>query len=655
MKRIGEYCFRTGRTKNRIDDVNSGYLRTKAIILGAIICACLAEQAGARPGDLDTAFGTNGTGKIVMHVNPSIGERGRSVVVQRNGKIVLAGDLGSAAARFNSDGTLDRTFASQGILNPLFYEFCTAMILDANDQLLFAGGRPVPYGPESVFHIRRFSPNGVLDTTFGFGGAVDVEMGEYAFAQDAVVQPDRKIVMAGFGQFGTNRDFGVVRVTPDGTPDSSFGTNGIVVTDLGTPYDWAYGVALQPDGKIVVPGRLQDSSLIARFAVVRYLTNGILDSTFNGTGKAAVSFGTNSEAFAIALQRDGKIVLGGWVNFQMALARFNSDGTVDTSFGSNGTGVTFYHEGFWDSWQKVIVQPDQKIIAYGHSSSTGSLVVKRYTKNGLPDPSFGIPGREGTALIAIGTEMSEANGITLQPDGKILIAATAYETNGPSDVAVARLENDAVAIPSISCPAPICVKCGDLTTLSASISDPSGLPLIAVWNVNGQPAQTNSLPGSGVATNFIVSFTSAFPGGTNNVSLTVTDSLTNTDSCSTSVTVSDHTPPVLSSERAEPAVLWPPNHKMVAVNVSATVTDNCDDSATWRIVQVASNQESNKSDPDWIITGEHSVLVRAERSDGTERVYSIAIQATDSSGNVSEPRNLSVSVSAGSAGDLKLR
>jgi hypothetical protein len=238
--------------------------------------------------------------------------------------------------------------------------------------------------------------------------------------------------------------------------------------------------------------------------------------------------------------------------------------------------------------------------------------------------------------------------MALLPNGKLLIAGVAHDTNSPysANIVVAKLENDGVAFPSITCPAPISANCGESTTLSASISDLSGLPLTAVWNANGQPVQTNSLPGADVATNFVVTLDRAYSVGTNEVTLIVTDSLTNSTSCSTLVTVIDQVPPIISSARVEPSVLWPPNHKLVTVNVSATVTDNCDGFATWKIVQVSSNQESNKSDPDWIITGEHSVLLRAEHSDGIQRVYSVTIQATDSSGNVSEPRNLSVSVSS---------
>jgi hypothetical protein len=282
--------------------------------------------------------------------------------------------------------------------------------------------------------------------------------------------------------------------------------------------------------------------------------------------------------------------------------------------------------------------------------------VGRYLTNGSPDPGFGqssVSNYVGIAAISTGPQISTVTAMALLPNGKLLTGGLAYRTNGMItyvDLVVARLENDGVAFPAVTCPAPTLANCGESVTLSASVSDPSGQPLTAIWNVNGTPVQTNSLPGADSATNFVFTLAHAYPVGTNEVALTVRDSLTNSASCSTFVTVMDESPPVISLARVEPSVLWPPNRKLVPVNVGATVTDNCDDSATWKIVQVSSNQESNKPNPDWIITGDHSVLLRAERSDGTKRVYSVTIQATDSSGNVSEPRNLSVSVSAGPVG-----
>jgi uncharacterized delta-60 repeat protein len=407
-------------------------------------------------------------------------------------------------------------------------------------------------------------------------------------------------------------------------------------------------VAIAPDGKIVVAGYSATSADVDRFALARYLSNGAPDQSFNGTGKVAISLGPFSEATSLAIQHDGKIVTGGWINMRMALARFNPEGTLDTSFGPTGTGLVTASEGTWDSWQKVAVQPDGKILAYGHSANSPYLVVARYTAEGIPDAGFGrasTPFPAGAALVPIGTKMSEATGLALQPDGRILIAATAYQTNSPySDVAVARLLNDGASPPQIGCSTPAVADCGELLTLTGSVASPGGLPLTVVWEVNGQITQTNWFTGSGSPTNFGVAFSAVFPTGTSRVNVTVTDSQFLSDSCGTSVTVTDQSAPVIASARVLPDRLWPPNHQFVQARVTAFVTDNCDAAPSWRIVQVTSNDSAKGHEPDWMITGNSTVLLRAERSGNTERIYSILLQATDASGNVSRLRTVSVTV-----------
>lgn len=193
--------------------------------------------------------------------------------------------------------------------------------------------------------------------------------------------------------------------------------------------------------------------------------------------------------------------------------------------------------------------------------------------------------------------------------------------------------------PSITCATNTTSECGTATTLAATVSDSDGDALTVVWSVNGTPIQTNAVAGSTNSSS--VSFTAILPLGTNSVSVSATDSAGNSASCSTTVTVVDTTPPVIHSISASPNVLWPPNHKMITIHVSADVTDTCGP-ATWKILSVSSNEAedakgSGHTAPDWKITGDHSVQLRAERSGQgmSGRVYTITIQAMDQSGNTS--------------------
>jgi len=201
--------------------------------------------------------------------------------------------------------------------------------------------------------------------------------------------------------------------------------------------------------------------------------------------------------------------------------------------------------------------------------------------------------------------------------------------------------------PAIICAANSTNECATATTVTVMVSGPPGAALTVVWSLNGTSVQTNSLP-AGPTGGGDVSFTGVLPLGTNVLAITVTDPVGNSASCSTLVTVVDTTPPVIGAVSADPNVLWPPNHKMIAVKVHAEVTDTCGP-ATWKIIGVSSNEAvdakgSGHTSPDWKITGDHTLTLLAERSgNGSGRVYTITIRAIDLSGNTSQ-KTVTVSV-----------
>ena len=194
--------------------------------------------------------------------------------------------------------------------------------------------------------------------------------------------------------------------------------------------------------------------------------------------------------------------------------------------------------------------------------------------------------------------------------------------------------------PSVVCPPAGSAECGTPVTLISMVSDLDGDALTVVWTLNGAVLQTNGIPASSSPAPVMVSFTGKLPLGTNLVGIMVTDTATNTASCATTITVVDTTPPVIGRVTVNPMTLWPPNHKMVDITIHATVTDTCGP-ATWKILSVTSNEpvtgtENGDTGPDWIITGDHTLQLRAERSGhGHGRTYSITIQAMDESGNTS--------------------
>jgi hypothetical protein len=205
------------------------------------------------------------------------------------------------------------------------------------------------------------------------------------------------------------------------------------------------------------------------------------------------------------------------------------------------------------------------------------------------------------------------------------------------------------AAPVVTCPDPATVSCNTTDTVTVAVIDPQGSDLGLVWSVNGLPAQTNSIPGLQSILGTNVSFSAILPLGTNTVGVIVADTSTNSASCSTTVTVVDTNPPVITGVRVAPDVIWPPNHKLKTISVHVDVTDNCS-ATSWKIISVTSNEPelgkgSGHTTPDWVILGDHALKVRAERSgQGSGRVYTITVQAVDSSGNLSEPASATVMV-----------
>ena len=206
------------------------------------------------------------------------------------------------------------------------------------------------------------------------------------------------------------------------------------------------------------------------------------------------------------------------------------------------------------------------------------------------------------------------------------------------------------AAPGIVGPVDSTEECGEVVTYSATVSDFDGDAVKAVWTVNGAPVETDNIPAGSAPTSAVIQYSAALPDGVNTIGLIATDSSGNVSTFSSTITVEDTIAPVIVSVSADPKVLWPPNHKMIPVTVKAKVTDACGPT-TWEILSVTSNQAvdakgSGNTSPDWKITGDHTVSLRAERTgkDKGGRIYTITLQATDEAGNTSETSTVRVTV-----------
>jgi len=274
----------------------------------------------------------------------------------------------SADTSFNGTGKVITPVTSS---NDGAYSVAT----QSNGRIVAAGSSS--NGANDDFAVVRYNSNGTLDTSFGGTGKVITPIGSSSDdgANSVAIHTDGRIVAAGYSaNGGANYDFALVRYNTDGTLDTSFGGTGKVVTPVGSSSDdVAASVAIQADGKIVVAGYSYYGATVD-FAVVRYNSNGSLDTSFNGTGKVITPIGTSSTDYAaeVAIQSDGKIVAAGGSNggnYDFAVVRYNLNGTLDTSFNGTGIVVTPIGTSSTDYAAEVAIQADGKFVAAGQSSN----------------------------------------------------------------------------------------------------------------------------------------------------------------------------------------------------------------------------------------------------------------------------------------------
>jgi uncharacterized delta-60 repeat protein len=356
-------------------------------------------------------------------------------------------------------GSMDTSFGNSGNVTTDFgggEDNARGIAIQPDGKLVTAGSAEDRSGPgwANDFALARYNSDGSLDTSFGNGGKVTTAFfGDSDDASDVALQDDGKIVVAGstFNNVDSSWDVALARYNSDGSLDTSFGNGGKVVTDYSGGDDEARAVAIQQDGKIVAagvnrqppPGENEPSNY--DFALARYNTDGSLDTSFDGDGKVTTDFaGWSDEAYAVALHEDGKIVAAGsaWdgTTVDVALARYNSDGSLDASLDGDGKVFTDFDSGWWDVAYDVALHEDGKIIAVG-TTYYGDFALARYNTDGSLDTSFDGDGKITTDFDSGLADY--ANAVAVQQDGKIVAAGYTWnDTTGMSDQALARYNSD---------------------------------------------------------------------------------------------------------------------------------------------------------------------------------------------------------------------
>jgi uncharacterized delta-60 repeat protein len=551
--------------------------RPRSVALGLERLEDRLTPTGA--GSLDTTFGASG---IVSTGFASGDDKASGVAVDSSGRIVVAGTSfnGSnndfAVARYTATGSLDFSFNGTGRVTTPFGssdDVATCVAIDSSGRIVVAGYTNTGGSSGIDFAIARYNTNGSLDTTFGTAGTgkVITPIGSGSATDEITAitfDSSGRIVVAGFSASGSNSlGFAVARYNPNGTLDTTFNSTGKVMTSFGSTQDLARGIAIDGSGDIVVVGNTSNGTN-TDFAIARYTPLGALDTTFNGTGKVTTDFnGFNDSAAGVAIDSSGRIDVAGTVTNntknEFGLARYNANGTLDTTFGMAGTGkvVTDIGATSNDVPAALLLDSTGRIVVVGSTVSTtngsSQFALARYTSGGVLDSSF---GTNGETTLAIGSTTSGANAVVQDSSGRLVVAG--YMSNGSNaDFAVARFigslppvitSNGGGATASVSVPE----NSTAVTTVTGSDPNPSATLTYSI--VGGSDGSQFTMTPAGVLT-----FTSApnfeAPTDSNgdnvyNVTVQVSDgTLTATQAIAVSVTNVNEPPSFASGTALDPS------------------------------------------------------------------------------------------------------
>jgi len=378
-------------------------------------------------------------GTVTVQVGSNSTTRGACGALQSDGKILSAGATGnpgldSLAVRLTSAGALDASFSGDGIAAVAAAsrgdDLMNACLVQADGKFVSAGW--MNDRNDVKFVVMRFNSNGSLDTKFNKTGIASASLGSGAEKANAVAQlPDGRLVAAGFLQTTNPDQVALAAFTTAGKLDASFGSGGWATTQFGTGDAMANAMAVQSDGKIVIAGQVTAGSVYLNDIIVaRYNANGSLDASFGSGGKVITDLSDNDKAFVVKIQSDGKILVGGHSqvgNFLVwTLVRYNSDGSLDSGFGSGGVEVInpSLYGGFITG---LALQSDGQILISGNYQADGSpdheLGIARLNPDGSFDSSFG-GGAIVTHMVA---GYTEPLGLEVQADGKAVVFGRAEQ------------------------------------------------------------------------------------------------------------------------------------------------------------------------------------------------------------------------------------
>lgn len=379
------------------------------------------------------------------------------VKVLPDGKMLIAGNINNrfSVCKLNSDGSLDTSFGNGGWTSPSlgndsFYisSYGRRILLQSDGTFIVAGTVADGYAKTDGYVIARYKNDGTLDTSFNRTGIIQSSIGISSTSfKDAVLQADGKIIIFANPSNGHDRDISLVRYNQDGSLDSTFNGGGLVTTDLQKgSEEYAHAVQVQSDGKVLVAVNIYPTEGSSSSVLVRYNSNGTLDSGFDKSGGAIKKLPLFFWTKELIPQIDGKLLLCGYTavngNFVVSAMRLNSDGSLDLSFNKQGYVISGVDT------KSVSISPADatldhtgRLLIFGHAynrnDDTYSFALWRFNLDGSPDIKFGNNGRLDTVL----GNQSVAQGIEIQPDNKIVVTGQLFY-DGRVSMVVTRYDSD---------------------------------------------------------------------------------------------------------------------------------------------------------------------------------------------------------------------
>lgn len=422
-------------------------------IYSFVLALTIGFTAYSQSGILDTSFGQNGFVTTVINGTYNFSN---ATIVQDDGKILVCGRGGepstykATVARYNTDGSLDNSFANNGTLViPVgnVKSFATDIALQNDGKIVMSA-----YTWNDVkgeFAAIRLNSDGSFDSTFGNQGVKLISNQGSGVTQSLRIQDDGKILLAGY----YNDEFAVLRLDTDGTIDNSFGVSGWAITTFAGASSFIEEIEIQDDGKIVQGGLVLSTSQIFEMGVARLNTDGTIDQTFGSQGTLRFNIGNGNDfVTGVAIQNNGKIVLGGhtWIDnvelkHDFAMIRLEANGDFDLTYGNNGVSTAQIVDGS-NYASGIVIQEDQKVILGGSTVKNADYKfgLLRFNTDGSLDQTF---GAAGTGMVSPDFNGRECYGdeLNLQPDGDIILVGNSF-SNGTSEMIVVRFKNETLGL-----------------------------------------------------------------------------------------------------------------------------------------------------------------------------------------------------------------